>query len=87
MNTFLIASLGTAALNEVIKQYFLLKIIEIKIKQLKLKNAKVYFYENQIHLINSHEICHLHFLKERLSAGETREPMTTCSANDYLKSI
>ena len=87
MNAFLIASLGMAALNEVIQQYFLLKIIEIKIKQLKLKNAKVYFHENQIHLINSHEIYHLHFRKERLPAGETREPMTVCSANDYLKSI
>ena len=37
MNAFLIAWLRTAALNEVIKQYFLLEIIEIKIKQLKLK--------------------------------------------------
>ena len=87
MNVFLIAWLRTAALNEVMKQYFLLKIIETKIKQLKLKNAKIYFHENQIHLINSHEIYHLHFLKERLRAGETREPTTTCSANNYLKSI
>ena len=89
MNTFLIAWLGTATLNEVIKQYFLLEFIEIKIKQLKLKNAKIYFHENQnqIHLINSDEIYHLHFRKERLRAGETREPTTICSANDYLKNI
>ena len=48
MNAFLIAWLGKAALNEVIKQYFLLEIIEIKIKQLKLKNTKIYFHENQM---------------------------------------
>ena len=46
------------------KQYFLLEIIEIKIKHLKLKNAKIYFDENQIHLINSHEMYNLHFLKD-----------------------
>ena len=87
MNAFLIAWLRTAALNEAIKQNFLLEIIEIKIKQFKLKNAKIYFHENQIHLINSHEINYLHFLKERLRAGETKKPTTTCSGNDYLKKI
>ena len=81
------ARLRTTAWNEVSKQYFLLKIIEIKIKQLKLKRAKIYIQENQIQLINSHEIYHLHFLKERQHAGETREPKTTYSANEYLEWI
>ena len=44
---------------------------------MKLKRAKIYIQENQIQLINSHEIYHLHFLKERQHAGETREPKTT----------
>ena len=68
-NTFLIARLRTTALNKASKQYFLLKIIQIKIKQSKLKRAKIYIQENQI----SHEIYHLHFLKRRLRAGERRE--------------
>ena len=87
MNAFLIGWLRTAALNEVIKQYFLLEFIEIKIKQLKIKNANIYFHENQIHKINTHQVYCLHFLNERLHAGETREPTITCSSNDYLKRI
>ena len=83
MNAFLIGWLLTAALNEVIKQYFLLEFIEIKIKQLKIKNANMYFHENQIHMINTHQIYYLHFLNERLHA----EPTITCSSNDYLKRI
>ena len=55
----------------------------MKIKQLKLKRAKINIHENQIHLISSQERYSLHFLKERLRTGETREPMTTCSANKY----
>ena len=39
---------------------------------MKLKRAKIYIQENQIQLINSHEIYHLHFLKERQHAAETR---------------
>ena len=34
-------------LNEVSKHYFLVKVIGIKIEQLKLKCAKIYIYENQ----------------------------------------
>ena len=33
-----------------------IEITEIKIKQLKIKRAKIYIHENQIQLINSHEI-------------------------------
>ena len=53
----------------------------------KAIEAKIYFHENQIHLIKSHKIYHLHFLKERLRTGEMREPSTTFSASDYLNRI
>ena len=62
-----------------------LEHIEIKITQLKLKRGKIYIHENQIQLINYHEIHLSHFLKERLRASGTRMPTTTCSANDYLE--
>ena len=87
MNTFLKVWLRTVALKEVSNPYFLSRIIEIRIKQLKLKRAKIYIHENQIQLIHSQEIYHLHLLKERLRAGETREPTTTYSANEYLEWI
>ena len=35
-------------------RYFPLKIIEIKIKELKLKLPQIYIHENQKQLINSH---------------------------------
>ena len=50
---------------------------------MKLKRAKINIHENQIHLISSREKYNLHFLKERLRTGKTREPNTTCSANEY----
>ena len=55
----------------------------MKIKQLKLKLAKVDIYENQIYLINCQERYHFHFLRERLHTGEKTEPKTTCTANKY----
>ena len=58
-----------------------LEHIEIKIKQL----IAIYIHENQIQLINYHEIYLSHFLKERLRASGTRVSTTTCSANDYLE--
>ena len=76
------------AASKVSKEYFFQKsLIEIKIRQLKLKRAKNYIHENQIQLINSHEIYHLHFLKGRLYAGEMRQSTTTCSVNEYLEWI
>ena len=52
---------------------------------MKLIHAKIYIQENQIQLISSHEIYHLHFLKERRRAGETGEPMTRCTATNIYK--
>ena len=49
----------------------------------KAIEAKIHIHENQIHLINSEEIYHLRFLKERLRTGERREPTTTCSTNEF----
>ena len=51
----------------------------MKIKQLKLKNAKIYFHENQIHLTNSHEI----YLSFTFSKRETT-CMRNESANDHM---
>ena len=52
----------------------------MKIKQLKLKNAKIYFHENQIHLTNNHEI----YLSFTFSKRETT-CMRNESANDHMQ--